>query len=221
MSILFWTSLILLQICIEVSSLSACGNAHSIALCSCWRIDDWTWAVNCTGLALRALPTEIPVNTTYLYAGTNNLAEIDNDTLLRLPILHHIVLDYNKLSTLPKFPKGIRTISANYNNIESIDGAFQGLTALARVALNSNKIKIIKNTTFQDSKGLLNLSPNILSGTLQIHKDKPPAQSQSGVYRIPCECGKVYIGKTRRDLGTGSRNTNAMRLREGNNKSHL
>ncbi|XP_033096964.1 uncharacterized protein LOC117101183 [Anneissia japonica] len=32
--------------------------------------------------------------------------------------------------------------------------------------------------------------------------DKPPANSQPGVYRIPCECGKVYIGETGRDLRT-------------------
>ncbi|XP_033099241.1 uncharacterized protein LOC117102900 [Anneissia japonica] len=45
-------------------------------------------------------------------------------------------------------------------------------------------------------------APNKLSPTLQTHKNKPPAQSQPGVYRIPCECGKVYIGETGRDLRT-------------------
>ncbi|XP_033106046.1 uncharacterized protein LOC117108193 [Anneissia japonica] len=45
-------------------------------------------------------------------------------------------------------------------------------------------------------------APYKLSRTLQTHKDKPPAQSQPGVYRIPCECGKVYIGETGRDLRT-------------------
>ncbi|XP_033123480.1 uncharacterized protein LOC117122112 [Anneissia japonica] len=45
-------------------------------------------------------------------------------------------------------------------------------------------------------------APNKLSRTLQTHKDKPPANSQQGVYRIPCECGKVHIGETGRDLRT-------------------
>ena len=34
-------------------------------------------------------------------------------------------------------------------------------------------------------------------------KDKVPAEKQSGVvYKIPCSCGKVYLGETRRRLET-------------------
>ena len=32
------------------------------------------------------------------------------------------------------------------------------------------------------------------------HQDKPDPSNRVGVYRIPCECGKVYIGETGRNL---------------------
>ena len=35
-----------------------------------------------------------------------------------------------------------------------------------------------------------------------LHKDKPDPNNRVGVYRIPCECGKVYIGETKRNLPT-------------------
>ena len=34
------------------------------------------------------------------------------------------------------------------------------------------------------------------------HKDKPDPNNRVGVYRIPCECGKVYIGETKHNLPT-------------------
>ena len=34
------------------------------------------------------------------------------------------------------------------------------------------------------------------------HKDKANNVSKPGVYRIPCECGEVYIGETGRNLTT-------------------
>ncbi|XP_038064046.1 uncharacterized protein LOC119734578 [Patiria miniata] len=36
-------------------------------------------------------------------------------------------------------------------------------------------------------------SGNKLQGSLHTHKDKQDSSSKPGVYRIPCECGKVYI----------------------------
>ena len=45
-------------------------------------------------------------------------------------------------------------------------------------------------------------APSKLQGLLHTHKDKPDPNNRAGVYRIPCECGKVYIGETKRKLPT-------------------
>ena len=37
---------------------------------------------------------------------------------------------------------------------------------------------------------------------LTSHKDRQDPHPQPGVYKIPCQCGKVYIGETGRDLPT-------------------
>ncbi|XP_033116803.1 leucine-rich repeat-containing protein 4-like isoform X2 [Anneissia japonica] len=130
MSVLRWTTLLLL---VKFSSQSACGDTHSTGDCSCqWHLDG-TWVVDCTGRGLSELPEGIPVNTTYL------------------------VLDFNNLTSLPKFPKGIRIISANYNSIQSIDGAFDGLSALIRVGLDGNNVTFINNRTFKDTMDLRQL----------------------------------------------------------------
>ncbi|XP_038052349.1 uncharacterized protein LOC119725058 [Patiria miniata] len=39
-------------------------------------------------------------------------------------------------------------------------------------------------------------SGNKLQGSLHTHKDNQDSSSKAGVYRIPCECVKVYIGET-------------------------
>eukprot|EP00057_Strongylocentrotus_purpuratus_P003565 XP_003726908.1 PREDICTED: uncharacterized protein LOC100891345 [Strongylocentrotus purpuratus] len=41
-----------------------------------------------------------------------------------------------------------------------------------------------------------------LHSILYSHKDKHPNHKKAGVYKIPCECGKVYIGETGRNLET-------------------
>ncbi|XP_030838373.1 uncharacterized protein LOC115922810 [Strongylocentrotus purpuratus] len=45
-------------------------------------------------------------------------------------------------------------------------------------------------------------SSHKLHSTLHSHKDKHPSNKQPGVYKIPCDCGKVYIGETGRDFDT-------------------
>ena len=45
-------------------------------------------------------------------------------------------------------------------------------------------------------------APNKLRNLLHTHKDKQTPSSRPGVYRIPCECGQVYIGETGRNLHT-------------------
>ncbi|XP_063960183.1 uncharacterized protein LOC135155215 [Lytechinus pictus] len=39
-----------------------------------------------------------------------------------------------------------------------------------------------------------------LHSILHSYKDKHPSNKQPGVYKIPCDCGKVYIGETGRDF---------------------
>ena len=41
-----------------------------------------------------------------------------------------------------------------------------------------------------------------LHSALHTHKDRKPTNTLPGVYRIPCECGKVYIGETGRSFNT-------------------
>ena len=45
-------------------------------------------------------------------------------------------------------------------------------------------------------------APLKLQNLLTSHKDRQDPQCRPGVYRIPCQCGKVYIGETGRDLPT-------------------
>ena len=46
-------------------------------------------------------------------------------------------------------------------------------------------------------------SSRTLQSMLSSVKDKVPTEMQLGVvYKIPCSCGKVYLGKTRRKLKT-------------------
>ena len=41
-----------------------------------------------------------------------------------------------------------------------------------------------------------------LHSMLHTHKDTQPHNKKTGVYKIPCECGKVYMGDTGRDMDT-------------------
>ena len=45
-------------------------------------------------------------------------------------------------------------------------------------------------------------APLKIHGMLTSHKDRQDPHPQPGVYKIPCQCGKVYIGETGRDLPT-------------------
>ena len=41
-----------------------------------------------------------------------------------------------------------------------------------------------------------------ITTTLHTHKDREHKNTQPGVYKTPCECGKVYIGETGRSFNT-------------------
>ena len=64
---------------------------------------------------------------------------------------------------------------------------------------SSHKIQQILN---QANIKVYHSSTKKLQASLQTHKDKQDHNTKAGVYRIPCECGKVYIGETGRDLST-------------------
>ena len=42
---------------------------------------------------------------------------------------------------------------------------------------------------------------NTLLSYLNSGKDKVPNQQQRGIYSIPCDCGKRYVGRTERTFG--------------------
>ncbi|XP_071941391.1 biglycan-like [Antedon mediterranea] len=118
-------------------------------VCTCESPNRYWLIVNCSRRGLVHLPAGIPENTTHLRLDNNNLTKIASDALLRFFQLKEISLDFNKLTELPKFPKYINRISANYNYLKSIDGVFSNLTRLDRIMLNGNPIKKLTKTSFQ------------------------------------------------------------------------
>ena len=62
-------------------------------------------------------------------------------------------------------------------------------------------------------------SSNKLHSSLHTRKDRKHKNTQPGVYKIPCECGKVYIGKTGRSFNTRNKERKAcQRLGTGKNQ---
>ena len=51
--------------------------------------------------------------------------------------------------------------------------------------------------------------PNTLKGMLDHAKDQTDPRKNKGVYSIPCDCGKVYIGETGRSIQTRLKEHNA------------
>ncbi|XP_022111295.1 uncharacterized protein LOC110990552 [Acanthaster planci] len=67
------------------------------------------------------------------------------------------------------------------------------------IGSTSHKIQRILN---QASIKVYHSSIKKLQASLQTHKDKQDHKTKAGVCGIPCECGKVCIGETGRDLST-------------------
>ena len=63
--------------------------------------------------------------------------------------------------------------------------------------LSSSK-KNLNDSTFQ----VRHTSSRKLHSMLHTHKDTHPHNKKAGVNKIPCECGKVYIGETGRNMDT-------------------
>ena len=64
-------------------------------------------------------------------------------------------------------------------------------------------------------------SSNKLQSALTTHKDKRHSKDLPGVYRIPCECGKVYIGETGRSFNTRIKEHKAHGRRDERDKSAI
>ncbi|XP_033629703.1 uncharacterized protein LOC117291844 [Asterias rubens] len=64
-------------------------------------------------------------------------------------------------------------------------------------------------------------APKKLHRSLQSHKDKKDPSTRARVYRIPCECGKVYVVETGRNLPTRLKEHRAHRRRGDFDKSAI
>ena len=74
---------------------------------------------------------------------------------------------------------------------------YQSSVSLPYIGSASRKIeRILKEAGIQ----LYHSSENKLFRSLCTHKDNVNEFQKPGVYRIPCECGLVYIGETGRNL---------------------
>ena len=74
---------------------------------------------------------------------------------------------------------------------------YQSSVSLPYIGSASHKIeRILKEAGIQ----LYHSSENKLFRSLCTHKDSVNEFQKPGVYRIPCECGLVYIGETGRNL---------------------
>ncbi|XP_033110305.1 uncharacterized protein LOC117111499 [Anneissia japonica] len=93
----------------------------------------------------------------------------------------HYKFNTNPPTTRPVQPEPFKTVALPYIGPTSHQ--------IQRI-LNSANIRVYHS------------APNKLQGILHTHKDKPSHNNRPGVYKIPCECGKVYIGETDRDLNT-------------------
>ena len=59
------------------------------------------------------------------------------------------------------------------------------------------------NSMMRDDQGpVYHSAPKKLHGSLKSLKAKKDPSTHAGVYRIPCECDKVYVGETGRNLPT-------------------
>ena len=76
---------------------------------------------------------------------------------------------------------------------------FKSTITLPYICHTSHKLQRIFS---QAEITIFHTAPNKIQASLQRHKDKQDTQDKAGVYRIPCECGKVYIGETGCNIST-------------------
>ncbi|XP_071480074.1 uncharacterized protein [Diadema antillarum] len=103
------------------------------------------------------------------------------------------------LATISQYPKHkINTQAPSHPNQAAKEQPITTVN-LPYLGATSHKLqRIFKSASIQ----VRHTSSNKLHNSLHSHKDKHPKHKQPGVYRIQCECGKVYIGGTGRSLET-------------------
>ena len=92
-----------------------------------------------------------------------------------------------------------RKFIPNRNAPRSSDAPDKPIAVLPYIGHTSHKIQRILREA--DIK-VYYRTRNKLETKLHTHKDRPDPSGEAGVYRIPCTCGKVYIGETGKDLTT-------------------
>ncbi|XP_033114537.1 uncharacterized protein LOC117115014 [Anneissia japonica] len=125
----------------------------------------------------------IPFLDVHVTRTTNNTRYVRST--LALNGYRHYKFNTNPPTTRPVQPEPFKTVALPYIGPTSHQ--------IQRI-LNSANIRVYHS------------APNKLQGILHTYKDKPSHNNRPGVYNIPCECGKVYIGETGRDLKPDSKN---------------
>ncbi|XP_022110786.1 uncharacterized protein LOC110990212 [Acanthaster planci] len=92
----------------------------------------------------------------------------------------------------------LQHLNSQHNNIQfTMEKEKDG-----RIAFLGNTSHRIQSILLHHGIKVFHTTSNKIQATLQSHKDKQDPKTKPGVYRIPCERGKVYIGETGRDLTT-------------------
>ena len=115
--------------------------------------------------------------------------------------LHHVstalqLNGYQRRQVKIQEPK---TSDCRVSYTQSQPPAYKSTVSLPYIGSASHKIQRILNAA---NIRVFHSSSKKLQTSIQTHKDKQDHKTKAGVYRIPCECGKVYIGETGRDLPT-------------------
>ncbi|NWR16183.1 LRIG1 protein, partial [Emberiza fucata] len=113
--------------------------------------------LSCGGLALPALPRDLPRWPRHVNLSYNKLAEIDPSVFAELSNLQEVRLDHNELSAIPSLgsaASSVRALHLHHNRIRSIEGReLQPYVTLETLDLSFNDITEIRNGCFP--QGLL------------------------------------------------------------------
>ncbi|XP_059336012.1 leucine-rich repeats and immunoglobulin-like domains protein 1 isoform X1 [Ammospiza nelsoni] len=113
--------------------------------------------LSCGGLALPALPRDLPRWPRHVNLSYNKLAEIDPSVFAELSNLQEVRLDHNELSAIPSLgsaASSVRALYLHHNRIRSIEGReLQPYVTLETLDLSFNDITEIRNGCFP--QGLL------------------------------------------------------------------
>ena len=116
--------------------------------------------------------------------------------------LHHITTalrrnGYNKKQVKTQDPRPTPDQRVSYTQGLPI----RATSSVTLPYLGSTSHQIQRILQKQDIR-VFHTTPLKIHNLLHSHKDRLEPECRPGVYRIPCQCGKVYIGETGRDLPT-------------------